>query len=155
MYTLYGYYDKINLLVSRLKNLKDAKDCQVAGGAKKLVGLPVQLANEVFRKCGPDNFKVLRIVRNGQVFFGREYTRMIKRNASVVLLSNGIVGDIHFFIWNKTSGRILVVYKVIEPNLDKPFFFDDAGCHILRMKSQRYSFNLNTYYYPSHTSTNS
>ena len=101
--------------------------------------------NEVFHKCGPDNFKVLRTVRNGQVFFGREYTRMIKRNASVVLLSNGIVGDINFFIWNKTSGRILVVYKVIEPNLDKPFFFDDAGCHILRMKSQRYYTNLNTH----------
>ena len=70
---------------------------------------------------------------------------MIKRNASVVLLSNGIVGDINFFIWNKVSGRILVVYKVIEPSLDNPFFFDDAGCHILRMKSQRYSINLNTY----------
>lgn len=128
-----------------MKNLKGAKDCQVAGGAKKLEGLPVHLVNEVLCKCGPDNFKVLRIVRNGQVFFSREYTRMIKRNASVVLLSNGRVGDINFFIWNKVSGRILVVYKVIEPNLDNPFFFDDAGCHILRMKSQRYSINLNTY----------
>ena len=93
-----------------MKNLKDAKDCQVAGGAKKLTGLPVHLVNEVLCKCGPDNFKVFRIVRNGQVFFSREYTRMIKRNASVVLLSNGIVGDINFFIWNKVSGRILVVY---------------------------------------------
>ena len=35
------------------------------------------------------------------------------------------------------SGGILVAYAEIEPNLEKPFFFDDAGCHVLRMKQQR------------------
>ena len=71
-------------------------------------------------------------------FFSKEYTRMKKRNCCVVLLSNGKVGEIHFFVWNKTSGNIFAAYKEIEPDLSKPFFFDDAGCHVLRMKSQRY-----------------
>lgn len=124
-------------MVYRLKNLKEAEDCQVAGGAKKPTGLPEHLMEEISLKIGPRSFKISRIVKNGQVFFSNEYTRMVKRNASVVLLSNGRVGLINFFIWNKMSDKILVAYKEIEPNLEKPFFFDDAGCHVLRMKPQR------------------
>ena len=92
----------------------------------------------VLNKCGQNTSKVSRIVKKGQIYFSREYTRMVKRNACVVLLSNGKVADIQFFAWNKESGVTLVVYKEIEPDLDKPFFFDNAGCHILRMKPQRY-----------------
>lgn len=124
-------------MVYRLKNLKEAEDCQVAGGAKKLTGLPEHLMEEISLKIGPRSFKISRIVKNGQVFFSNEYTQMVKRNASVVLLSNGRVGQINFFIWNKMSGRILVAYKEIEPNVEKPFFFHDAGCHVLGMKPQR------------------
>lgn len=30
----------------------------------------------------------------------------------------------------------VVAYEEIEPNLEKPFFFDAAGCHVLRIKQQ-------------------
>ena len=92
----------------------------------------------VLNECGQNTSMVSRIVKKGQIYFSREYTRMVKRNACVVLLSNGKVADIQFFAWNKESGVTLVVYKEIEPDLDKPFFFDNAGCHILCMKPQRY-----------------
>ena len=121
-----------------VKNLKEAKSCQIAGAAKKLSGLPPQLMRVVLNECGQNTSKVSRIVKKGQIYFSREYTRMVKRNVCVVLLSNGKVADIQFFTWNKESGVTLVVYKEIEPDLDKPFFFDNAGCHILRMKPQRY-----------------
>lgn len=121
-----------------LKNLKDAKDCQIAGGAKKLSGLPAGLMDEVLRKCGHNSMKVSRIVRKGHVYFSKAYTRMVKRNACVVLFTNGMVGEVNFFIWDKSSGVTLAVYEEIEPDLDKPFFFDEAGCHVLRMKPQRY-----------------
>ena len=121
-----------------LKNLKEAKSCQIAGAAKKLSGLPPQLMRVVLIECGQNTSKVSRIVKKGHIYFSREYTRMVKRIACVVLLSNGKVADIQFFAWNKESGVTLAVYKEIEPDLDKPFFFDNAGCHILRMKSQRY-----------------
>lgn len=129
----------LRMLVTKrgLKNLKEAKSCQIAGAAKKLSGLPPQLMRVVLNECGQNTSKVSRIVKKGQIYFSREYTRMVKRNACVVLLSNGKVADIQFFVWNKESGVTLVVYKEIEPDLDKPFFFDNAGCHILRMKSQR------------------
>ena len=125
------------LLFCSLKNLKEAKDCQIAGGAKKLLAMPQHLTEEIVRVCGHDSLKVSRIVRKGHVSFSKEYTRMVKRNACVVLLENGKVGEINFFIWNKNSGNTLVVYQEIEPDLERPFFFDDAGCHILRMKPQR------------------
>ena len=125
------------MLFHRLKNLKDANDCQIAGAAKKLSGLLGHLMQDVLWECGPHSCKVLRIVKKGHVFFSKEYTRMVKRNACVVLLTIGKVGEIKFFIWNKTSGKTLVAYEEIEPGLDKPFFFDGAGCHVLRMKSQR------------------
>lgn len=63
---------------------------------------------------------------------------MMKRNASVVLFTNGKVGEVNFFIWDKTSGSTLVVYEEMEADCDKAFFFDEAGCHALRMNPQRY-----------------
>lgn len=127
-----------------MKNLKEAKSCQIAGGAKKLTGLSPGLIEAVINECGQNTWKVSRIVRKGQVYFSKEYTRMVRRNACVVLLSNGKVAEIHFFVWDKESGVTLVVYKEIEPDLDKPFFFDNAGCHILRMKPQRYFLTISS-----------
>ena len=121
-----------------LKNLKEANFCQIAGGAKKLNTLSPHLTEEVARQCGENSLKVTRIVKKGHVYFSKEYTRMIKRNGYVVLLSNGKVGEIEFFIWNKGSGNTFLVYKEVEPDQEKPFFYDDAGCHVLRMKPQRY-----------------
>ena len=117
-------------MVYRLKNLEEAEDSQVAGGAKKLTGLPEHL------KLGLAALKSQELSKMDKCISVTN-TRMVKRNALVVLLSNGRVGQINFFIWNKMSGRILVAYKEMEPNLEKPFFFDDAGCHVLRMKPQR------------------
>ncbi|KAK2567972.1 hypothetical protein P5673_007872 [Acropora cervicornis] len=96
-----------------LRNLKEANDCKIAGAAKKLSGLPEHVMEYIMGECGPDSCKVLRIVKQCQV------------------------GEIHFFIWNKTLGNTFAAYKEIEHDLSKPFFFDDAGCHVLRMKSQR------------------
>ena len=48
--------------------------------------------------------KVARIVMNGQVFFSKEYTRMVKRNACVVLFVNGKVGCVVVY-QNQTEMR--------------------------------------------------
>ena len=120
-----------------LKNLKEATGCQIAGGAKKFTGLEPHLIEAVNTQCGQNSWKRLRIVMKGHVYFSKEYTRMVKRNACCILLSSGKVGEIDFFVCNKDSGVTLVVFREIEPDHDKPFFFDSAGCHILRMKPQR------------------
>ena len=95
------------------------------------------MVDDVAQQCGENICKVFRIVMKGHVYFSKEYTRMVKRNACVVLLSNGKIGEISYFIWDKESGDAFFVYEELEPDLERPFFYENAGCHVLRMKSER------------------
>ena len=68
-----------------MKNLKEAKNCQIAGGAKKVTGIPPELMEKICKEIkGEAITKVLRVVKNGQVFYSKEYTRMAKRNADML-----------------------------------------------------------------------
>ena len=122
----------------RVKNLKEAENCSIAGGAKKLVGLPQELQKIDMEVNGGS--KVLRIVKKGQVFYSKEYTRMVKRNAYVVLFACGRVGEIEYFVWDRQSGITLAVFREVQPDLENPFFFGEAGHHTLRMKQERYKY---------------
>lgn len=123
----------------RVKNLKTAQGCHIAGGGKKLNGLSQDLLEKINSEMpGQTKMKVLRIVKNGHVYFSKEYTRMVKRNSSVALFENGKIGEIEFFVWDKDSGITLAVFREVYPDLSKPFFFQDVGHHILRMKQERY-----------------
>lgn len=126
-----------------VKNLKKAENCFIAGGAKKLVGLPQEIMEMIDEEVsGGNKFKVLRIVKNGKVFYSKEYTRMIKRNAYVVLFVCGKVGEVEFFVWDRQSGITLAVFREVKPDLQNPFFFSEAGHHTLRMKQERSEFQV-------------
>ena len=129
------------MLSFSLKNLKEANHCQIASGTKKLTGLhaPPSVADGVAQQCGENICKVFKIVMKGHVYFSKEYTRMVKHNACVVLLSNGKVGEINDFtcIWDKESGDAFFVYEELEPDLEKPFFYENARCHVLQMNPER------------------
>lgn len=85
-----------------MKNLKEAKNCHIAGGAKKLTGISPELMAKINLEVkGEALMKVLRIVKSGKVFYSKEYTRMVKRNAHVVLFESGKVGEIEFFVWER------------------------------------------------------
>ena len=50
----------------RVKNLKEAENCCIAGGTKKLVGLQQELVEKIDMEInGGNKVKVLRIVKNG------------------------------------------------------------------------------------------
>lgn len=66
---------------------------------------------EVLRECGHNSMRVSRIVRKGHVYFSKAYTRMVKRNACAVLFANGKVGEVNYFIWDKSSGSLLLSMK--------------------------------------------
>ena len=89
---------------------------------------------------GGNKVKVLRIVKNGQVFYCKEYTRMVKRNAYVVLFACGKVGEVEYFVWDRQSGITLAVFREVQLDLQNPFFFSEAGHHTLRMKQERYKY---------------
>ena len=75
-----------------------------------------------------------QILKNGQVFYFKEYTRMVVQNGYVVLFACGKVGEVECFVWDRQSGITLAVFREVQPDLRKPFFFSEAGHHILRMK---------------------
>ena len=65
-----------------------AENCFIAGGAKKLVGLPQELMEKIDMEVNVGNkVKEQQIVKNGQVFYSKEYTRMVKWNGYVVLFA--------------------------------------------------------------------
>ena len=65
-----------------------AENCLIAGGAKKLVGLAQELMEKIDMEVNVGNkVKVQQTVKNGQVFYSKEYTRMVKWNSYVVLFA--------------------------------------------------------------------
>lgn len=131
------------LLWFRVKKLKAAQNCQIAGGAKKLTGLSQDVMDKInIEITGQAKMKVLHVLKNGHVFYSKEYTRMVKQNGYVALFENGKIGEIEFFVWDKDSGITLAVFREVNPDLVKPFFFQDAGHHLLRMKPERYIYDF-------------
>ena len=55
----------------------------------------------------------------------------------LVLFACGKVGEIEFFVWEKQSGVTLAVFREVQPDLQNPFFFNEAGHHTLRMQQER------------------
>lgn len=108
----------------------------MAGGASKVSGLNPSLTEEVERiGQGTTKLKVLRIMRNGQIFCSTSWRRMVKRNSSIVLLNDGKIAE--FFIWIKETNKVIAVFKEIPLDEQRPFHFGSAGHHILRMKPVR------------------
>ena len=71
-------------------------------GQELLTGVQPELMEKMCREVeGEAIGKVLRIVKNRQVFYSKEYTRMVKRNAYAVLLLSGQVREIQFFVWDR------------------------------------------------------
>lgn len=122
----------------QLRSLKKANDCQVAGGTKKVQNLQQPIGEAITRILGSDAvWMVNRIVVNGHVYFSKQYTRMVKRNACVVQFTDNTLGGIEFFVWEKKSGKVLAIFKEIEVDSNKLFFFNDVGLHAVRVKSDR------------------
>ena len=125
--------------IYRIRNLKDARNCQVAGAAK-----PFQPPDELLEKLGAavENnndgfFKVLRIVKGGQVYYSKEYTRVVKRNSYTVLLTGELYASVLYYLWGRNCGKVFAVYHVIAVDAIKPFILKNAGYHIIRVQEER------------------
>lgn len=53
-------------------------------------------------------------------------------------LQCGKVGEVECFVWDRQSGITLAVLREVQPDLQNPFFFSEAGHHILRMKQESF-----------------
>ena len=56
---------------------------------------------------------------------------MVEQNGHVLLFACGKVGEVECFVWDRQSGITLAVFREVQPDLRNPFFFSEAGHHIL------------------------
>ena len=56
---------------------------------------------------------------------------MVEQNGHVLLFACGKVGEVECFVWDRQSGITLAVFREVQPDLQNPFFFSEAGHHIL------------------------
>jgi len=123
---------------SRPRNLKEAKNCSIAGGVRPLKDISAQCLNTVTSILGNGGELKMgaRVVLGCHVFFSKLYTRVEKRNACVVQFKDNTFGEIELFAWNDNK-EVIAVYKQISIDMGRPFFFDDAGHHVLCVNKTR------------------
>lgn len=118
--------------------MKVANNCSVAGGVKKCQDFPEHISRAVNGLIGEGEVvKAARIVVGGHIFFSKHYSRMVKRNPCVVQFSDDSLGEIEYFAWNTASGGVVAIYRQVMINDEKPFFFNEAGHHVLRVQNER------------------
>ena len=59
------------------------------------------------------------------------------REWKVVLFENGKIEEVQFYAWNEETGAAAAVFRELVPDPTRPFFFDNAGRHIMRVQPNR------------------
>ena len=129
--------NKNPICLSSLSNLKEANSCHIAGALKKCAQLEEVIVEQIASLMGVHyDFsrlrKALRIVKDGQIFFSEEYTRMKKRNGYTVKLADGTYGIVKYYLVDLPSSTVLVVHTQLET--DGAYFLQNAGHHLICIK---------------------
>ena len=76
---------------------------------------------------------MLRIIVNGQKFYGSLYSKMKKRQCNVALTISGEVVVINFFVYNVFENEVYLVGNKMEENTNL-HLYENSGHHIFLMK---------------------
>ena len=92
------------------------ENCDLAGG---LIPIQKHLLEETIRnkieQCQlGDVLTGKRIIKDGHKFFSQAYTRVEKRVCHIVLLRNGDIGAVKYFIYSQKCNRVFVVLSVMK-----------------------------------------
>lgn len=119
------------------KNLKQVSNCAVAGKIKKLDRLQPELVEKLTVIANldvaniPQFSKVERLVIEGHRFYSAEYTRMKKRECSVVQLNDNRYGRILQFVLHQNT--VYVVLKILRASARHLQFA--AGKHLVSVEN--------------------
>ncbi|XP_048255342.1 uncharacterized protein LOC125381981 [Haliotis rufescens] len=125
---------------SKWKKLQDAANCSMAGSLQPVA--EDDLTEEIFRRLPVTNLrevkKVSRVLNaDGKRLYAEAYTRMQKRDCSVVLLQDGSVASIKYFalcLHSNVVYAILNLYKIEGRNVVHGF---PSGLHIIPVSRTR------------------
>ncbi|KAH3894855.1 hypothetical protein DPMN_019014 [Dreissena polymorpha] len=92
----------------RTKATKECINCSLLGKMHPVDSENLEVGQEVKKYTGKDVCslqKVYRIKLNGQLISSKNYKRLQRRNCHTVLLDNGCIKSIEFFVHDKVSNK--------------------------------------------------
>lgn len=127
-----------------LRNVKSAKNCQVAGALKKWA-----VNNEVYEQASlllnssnpniPVFLEAKRVIVNGHVIFSRIYERMKKHCGFAVLIEHSdgnYMAFVEYFLFESNSKIVFAVVKRIILDYENPFLVCEKPRHLLRVSGE-------------------
>lgn len=113
---------------------KPASNCTIAGKPHKLSEHDLDACNRIMQfDRNLTLLKIKRIIVNGHRFHSADYSRMKKRECSVVLLDGGQYGQVQFFIQSSENETVSAVVLKLEACPDNQFPFE-AGKHFISVQ---------------------
>ena len=128
----------------RPKRLSPARNCVIAGKDSPTKNLPQEVIDAIWRQYPEtENIKkAFRIFKDGQVYFSKEYSAVLKRISYVVLAvynDNCIVCAIHYFLIIRPENYVFAVASVINRKKEwtTPMYTWKIT-HLMRVENERY-----------------
>ena len=128
----------------RLRNVKTASNCQIAGALRKW---PVR--NDIYEQASllldllcitrPDFQEAKRVIINGHVIYSRMYEKMKKHCGYAVLIEhNGenYMAFVQYFLYESNSKTVFAVVKRIILDFTNPFLASEKPRHLLRVAGE-------------------
>ena len=128
----------------RLRNVKTASNCQIAGALRKW-----QVKNDIYEQAStlldllciarPDFQEAKRVIVNGHVIYSRMYEKMKKHCGYTVLIEhNGenFLAFVQYFLYESHSTTVFAVVKRIILDFANPFLVSEKPRHLLRIAGE-------------------
>ena len=128
----------------RLRNVKTASNCQIAGALRKW---PVK--NDIYEQASllldllctarPDFQEAKRVIVNGHVIYSRIYEKMKKHCGYAVLIEHDkekFRAFVQYFLYESNSKTVFAVVKRIILDFANPFLVSEKPRHLLRIAGE-------------------
>lgn len=117
-----SFVQKMIKVGRQVKVKKETRNCKIAGGMQ-IYNVDDVMKHKLKELLSVQElgtlFKVLRIIRNEQIYFSSQYTRMEKRISNIVSIHSHpemTMASIQFFLYHEDSESCLAVVKKITEN---------------------------------------
>lgn len=128
----------------RLRNVKTASNCQMAGALRKW---PVK--NDIYEQASllldllcatrPDFQEAKRVIVNGHVIYSRIYEKMKNHCGYAVLIEHNeenFMVFVQYFLYESNSRTVFAVVKWIILDFANPFLASEKPRHLLRISGE-------------------
>lgn len=128
----------------RLRNVKTASNCQIAGALRKWpvktdIYEQASLLLDLLCTTRPDFQEAKRVIVNGHVIYSRIYEKMKKHCGYAVLIEHNeenFMAFVQYFLYESNSRTVFAVVKRIILDFANPFLASEKPHHLLRIAGE-------------------